>query len=43
MGSPNDYQSVEIIDDSVQYTKTPGKPLKKSQSLWILQEKTPLQ
>ena len=43
MGSPNDGQSAEIIDESLECTKTPGKALKKSLSLPFLQKKTPLQ
>ena len=42
MGSPNDGESVEIIDDSVRCTKAPGKALIKSLSLLFLQNKTPL-
>ena len=41
MGSPNDGESVEIIDDSVGCTKTPGKALIKSLSLLFLQNKLP--
>ena len=41
MGSPNDGESVEIIDDSVGCPKTPGKALIKSLSLLFLQNKLP--
>ena len=41
MGSPNDGESVEIIDDSVRCTKTRGKALIKSLSLLFLQTKLP--